>query len=286
MNDKFMQTVTSGDSLLLGFIQGITEFLPVSSSGHLVIFQYFLGLREPQILFDVVLHFGTLLAVVLVYREDLKKILVEFFAALGAFIRDRNVRATWHAYPYFRLGIYLVIGTLPAAFTGVLFEDLLEKAFGSLSSAGAMLIFTGTVLFSTRWVTGKGKSLEKLTYWHALVIGIFQAMALLPGISRSGMTIAGGLFIGLNRDLAARFSFLLSVPAILGATILELHDALDSSASLDLVPFILGGVVAMVSGYLALVFLLRIVHKGNFSKFAYYCWPVGLGVLLYSILPN
>jgi undecaprenyl-diphosphatase len=279
-----MQAISSPESLFLGVVQGLTEFLPVSSSGHLVIFQHFLGLKEPQILFDVVVHFGTLLAVVAVYRKDLWKVIVEFLAAMGEWVRTGNLKATWRTHPYFRLGIFLVLGTVPAALAGILLRAPLEKAFGSLSSAACMLLITGTVLFFTKKKTGEGRDLEALTLRDALLIGTFQALALMPGISRSGMTIAGGLFLGLNRDLAARFSFLLSVPAILGANILEVRDIIGHSETVDPLPLLLGGGTALFTGYFALLFLLRVVHRGKLSHFAYYCWALGVTVLTLSLL--
>ena len=279
-----MGPISTGESAILGVVQGLTEFLPVSSSGHLVIFQHFLGLHGAQLLFDVVLHFGTLLAVVLVYWRDLWKIFSQFFVALGGCLREGNLKGAWRRYPFFRLGIYLVAGTVPAAVAGLLLQDPLEKAFGSVRAASTMLIVTGCVLFFTRMKAAGGKKLEDLTLWHALVIGVFQALALCPGLSRSGMTIACALYIGLDRDLAARFSFLLMVPAVLGATILQLHGVLGNEASPQPLPFVLGGLVALGSGYLALKFLLGVVHRGRLYNFAYYCWALGTIVLIYSLV--
>ncbi len=279
-----MEPISIGESLFLGVVQGLTEFLPVSSSGHLVIFQHFLGLREPQILFDVIVHFGTLLAVVAVYRKDLWQLIVEFLAAMGQWIRTGDLKTTWKEHPYFRLGIFLVLGTVPAALAGILLRGPLVKAFGSLTSTSVMLLVTGTVLFFTGRKTGEGRKLEALSLRDALAIGVFQALALMPGISRSGMTIAGGLYLGLNRDLAARFSFLLSVPAILGANIMEMRDVIGNVESMDTVPFLLGGISALLSGYFALLLLLRLVHGGKLNRFAYYCWALGASVLVISLL--
>lgn len=276
--------ISPGESTLLGSVQGVTEFLPISSSGHLVIFQNLLGFKEPQVLFDVVVHFGTLLAVVSVYRRDLWRIMVEVFTAFRETVRTQDFRKSWEAHPYLRLGVNLVLATLPAAAAGVFFEDALERIFGSLSSAAGMLLITGTVLFFTRRSKDQAIDLEKLSLLDGLAIGVAQAFALLPGISRSGMTIATGLFRGLNRDLAARFSFLLSVPAILGANVLEIHKISGHLDSKEGLPFFLGGVTALVTGYLALRILLRMVHSGKLHHFAYYCWAVGAGVLLFSFL--
>jgi undecaprenyl-diphosphatase len=272
-------------AVILGTIQGLSEFLPVSSSGHLVAFQHFLGFRSPQILFDVVVHFGTLLAVCFVYRTDLLEILKAFFLATGEIVTSRDIKKSWNARPYFRFAIYLVIGTLPAALAGVLLQDPLEKAFGSLRSAGSMLLVTGTVLFLTQRVRQPGRELESLSLKDVLIVGLAQAFALLPGISRSGMTISAGLFCGLNRDLSARFSFLLSVPAILGANALEFFKARKELATMDVSPFLTGGLTSLITGYLALLVLLRVVHRGRLYLFSYYCWALGTILLLVSFHP-
>jgi len=195
--------IDQGEAAFLGVVQGLTEFLPVSSSGHLVAFQHLLGLQSPELLFDVVVHGGTLLAVLLVYGKDLWQIIRETLFALPEMARHRNLRAVWDRRPYFRLAAYLLVGTVPAALAGVLFEDALEKVFGSLLSVGCMLLATGTVLYATKSWKGPGRDLQDLCMRDCLVIGIAQSFALLPGISRSGLTIAAGLFCRLKRDLAA-----------------------------------------------------------------------------------
>jgi undecaprenyl-diphosphatase len=239
-----------------------------------------LGLQSPELLFDVVVHGGTLLAVLLVYGKDIWEIIKESFSATADFIRGVNVRAVWQKRPYFRLAAYLLIGTVPAAVAGLLFQDALEQAFASLLSVGCMLLVTGTVLFGTKISKGPGRDLEDLSLRDCLVIGIAQSLALLPGISRSGITIATGLFCGLKRDLAARFSFLLSVPAILGANILQAYKARETLQEINAWPFLLGGLAALITGYVALRLLLRVVHKGKLFHFSYYCWAVGTIIVL------
>ncbi len=269
-----------GEAAFLGVVQGLTEFLPVSSSGHLVAFQHLLGLQGPELLFDVVVHGGTLLAVLLVYGKDLWEIVKESLFAAAEIVRQGNVGSVWQSRPHFRLGVYLLIGTLPAAVAGLLFQDALEQAFASLLPVGCMLLVTGTVLFGTKLSKGPGRDLEDLSLRDCLVIGAAQSLALLPGLSRSGITIATGLFCGLKRDLAARFSFLLSVPAILGANILQAYKAREALQAIDPWPFLLGGLVALATGYVALRLLLRVVHKGRLSLFSYYCWTVGTIIVL------
>ena len=268
--------IPSGEATFLGIVQGLTEFLPISSSGHLVAFQHFLGLRSPELLFDVIVHGGTLLAVLLVYGKDLWRTVAESLVAIPEMARERSVRTVWRGRPYLRLAAYLMIGTVPAAVAGILFQDALEQAFGSLFSVGCMLLVTGTVLYGTKSWKGPGRDLEDLCLRDCLVIGVAQALALLPGISRSGITIATGLFCGLRRDLSARFSFLLSVPAILGANLLQATKALGTQQTINGWAFVLGGLTALVTGYVALRLLLRIVHRGSLFRFAYYCWTVGI----------
>jgi undecaprenyl-diphosphatase len=269
-----------GEAAFLGVVQGLTEFLPVSSSGHLVAFQHLLGLQSPELLFDVVVHGGTLLAVLLVYGKDLWEVVKESLFATLEIVRQGNVRAVWESRPRFRLGAYLLIGTVPAAVAGLLFQNALEQAFASLLSVGCMLLVTGTVLFGTRLTKGPGRNPADLSLRDCLVIGVAQSLALLPGISRSGITIATGLFCGLNRDLAARFSFLLSVPAILGAHILQAYKARETLQAMNAWPFLLGGLAALITGYVALRILLGVVHKGRLFHFSYYCWAVGTIIVL------
>ncbi len=272
--------IDSAQALLLGIVQGATEFLPISSSGHLVAIQHFLGLKNPELLFDAILHAGTLLAVLIVYRRDLWEILREGVASCLDILRRRDPRSVWTERPHLRLGVYLVTGTVPAAVVGLLFRDFLEQAFGSLTSVGCMLLVTGLVLFQTRGGAEAGRDLGNLSLRDSFLVGTAQALALLPGISRSGMTIAAGLRCGLDRDLAARYSFLLSVPAILGANILEIGRFLGERGTIDPIPFFVGGTAALVAGYAALRVLLRIVHGGRLFRFAYYCWAMGTALLL------
>lgn len=276
--------IDQGEAAFLGVVQGLTEFLPVSSSGHLVAFQHLLGLRSPELLFDVVVHGGTLLAVLLVYGKDLWEIIKESLFATAEMARTRNVRAVWRNRPYFRLAAYLLIGTVPAAAAGLLFQVELERAFGSLPPVGYMLLITGAVLYGTRSGKGPGRDVEALCLRDCLVIGIAQSLALLPGISRSGITIATGLFCGLKRDLSARFSFLLSIPAILGANFFEAYRARWDMQMINERPLLVGGLVALITGYVALRLLLRVVHKGKLHYFSYYCWAVGVFIIVASYI--
>lgn len=253
-------------SILLGAVQGLTEFLPVSSSGHLVIFQHILGVQESPLTFDVMLHMGTLLAVFVAFWDDIVSILKR---------------------PFTRLTYLIIVGCIPAALAGYLVAPLVEKAFESLLVVGLGLIFTGFALrFAEKWAdNGIGfKDIPETTYKDAIFIGLLQAVAIVPGISRSGSTIAAGLLAGMERELAARFSFLLSIPVIIGAGIFELSDVTTNSLGANLWPYLVGTLVAALFGYLAIKIVLRLVSHGRLSVFSYYCWAVALLTLGYNFL--
>ncbi len=280
-----MSEIGLAKAVFLGVVQGATEFLPVSSSAHLVIFQDLLGLKEPELLLDVTLHAATLLAIVILYRRDLYEMGLQFLLALRGFRAGRPVASIWKSHAHFRLGVYIFMGTLPAGLAGLLFREPLERLFGSPVAASAMLVVTGTVLFLTRFKPSRGRPLDAFTLRDSLWIGAAQSVALLPGISRSGATIATGIFCGVDRDLAARFSFLLSIPAIVGANALELGNLSADPGGPGALVLVSGALAAFLSGLGALKLLVRIVHRGNLSLFCYYCWTVGLaGLVFFAVL--
>lgn len=257
---------------LLGIVQGATEFLPVSSSGHLVLAQHFLGVRleNGQLLaLDISLHFGTLLAVIVFFWRDLYAML---FSVLGREIPGDN-SAT--ASDYRKLFWFLILGTIPAVIIGLGFKDFFEGLFANPRAAACMLLVTGAVLFTTRLVKEHFIALPKAKSWHAVAIGLAQAVAIIPGISRSGSTISAALLLKLDRTFAARFSFLLSVPAVAGATVLGVED-LQHFSSDTLVATLVGTFVSFIVGVACIKWLLAIVRKGQFWWFAIYCWVVGL----------
>lgn len=269
-----MDTVTG---IILGIIQGLTEFLPISSSGHLVLFQNLLGLREAELLFDSSLHLGTLVAVCIYFRSDLKQMIDETFK----FIRDlfqgrRSLRGIEEA-PHAALTLWVLIGTIPTALIGFAFRPPLEKLFGSLFWVGMMLIFTGLILAITRFISKGHASRPWVGLLAALAVGTAQGLALIPGISRSGATIVCGMVFKIRRDLAARFSFLLSIPAIIGALALQLNaEGLDR---VDILPLFMGFASATLVGLWALKILMGMVRKGNLYYFAPYCWGLGVFIL-------
>ena len=251
--------MTPYEALLLGLLQGLTEFLPVSSSGHLALGQAAWGIQTGNITFEVIVHFGTLLAVVTALRARIINL------AVGCLRRDS---ASWNT-------IYLlVIGSIPAGVVGILFKDMFKEAFASPVAVCGFLIATGCILWSTRFARGDR---IKMTFLDAILIGIAQALAVLPGISRSGSTIGLGLWRGLDGREAATFSFLLSIPIILGATALEVGNLLADPPQINaLWPLLIGAIVAYISGVFAIRWLLNSLSGGHFAKFAYYCWLIGL----------
>ncbi len=263
------------ETIILGIVQGLTEFLPISSSGHLVIFQKLLGIYTENIAFEVFVHFGTLLSVLAVYYRDVARIITSFLQA----IFQKNCTARFKQDADLRWAVYIIVGTIPAVIVGLFFDTYIEQIFHSARLVGITLMVTALVLFLTRFLSIENKGLSIL---KSLLIGVAQMTAILPGISRSGFTISAGLFSGINRIEAARFSFLLAVPAILGATLLKLKDLLTLGLQgITWLNLIMGMLIAFVVGYLAIRFLLKIIQSGKFSWFAPYCLVLGVIVLLF-----
>ena len=270
--------MTYFSSFLMGLVQGLAEFLPISSSGHLAIAQNLLGLEtEVPVFFDVLLHLGTLLAVFVAYWKDICEIVAEFFRG----IRDIAHHTTPKQVPPARRMILLIIvATLPLVAVLPIHEKV--QALGdNMVFVGAALVVTGFLLFACDLVRKGRKTAKNATLLDALVVGVGQAIATMPGISRSGMTITAGCFCGYERSFAVRFSFLMSIPAILGANVLSLVDAFKDGIIWTEVPMYMVGVItAAVVGYACIRLLKLIAQKGRFGAFSYYCWAVGLLTLL------
>lgn len=265
------------EALVLAMVQGFTEFLPVSSSGHLVLASTLLGVREPTITYEILVHFGTLIAIFVVFWQD---ILLLIGAAVKLVKNPKGIGKLWQQDAGVRMVLAIVVGTLPAVIVGLFFKDVIEQLFGSPHFVGYMLIITGTVLFvSDRVVLGK-KRVEDISLLDGLIIGVGQALAVLPGVSRSGTTIATGLFRGLSKESAARFSFLLTIPAILGGMVLAIDDLAAGKVETPGWILISGTILAAITGYLAIKILLQVVRKGKLSWFAYYTWAVGALIIV------
>lgn len=254
-------------AILLGAVQGLTEFLPVSSSGHLILFPVLFGWQVDSVAFDVALHIATLGAVFVALWPRISSVLKE--------VRNGNRAAQ-------RLVVYLALATLPAAFFGILAHDWLE-AQRTLGVVGAMLILWGVVLYLADVVSVRVERTvvrdEKISFVTAMLIGFAQALALIPGTSRSGTSLSAGLFLGLDRKTATTFSFLLAIPAILGAGVVTLHDVLKTGLDVDLLPLLVGCIVAFVTGIFAIRFLFAVIEKGGFRWFALYRVVLGLVIL-------
>ena len=255
--------------VVLGIVQGLAEFMPVSSSGHLVLVPWWLGWPIPGVAFDAILHLGTVLAVLVVFYRDLWDIVVAWLRSLVG--RGSTAES--------RLGWLLILATIPAAVAGLKLENFFGKLFGSPLAVACLLLVTGCFLALAEFFSEREKTLTQMRWVDALIVGLAQAAAIAPGISRSGATISAGLLRGFKREEAARFSFILSIPVILGAGLsqvarMALHPNLPQQtepASLLIVGFL----AAAVTGYLTIRFLLRYLQRGSLYPFAIYCWIVG-----------
>jgi len=252
------------DAAILGIVQGLTEYLPVSSSGHLVLAQELLGANPSGITFEIVVHLGSLLAVIIYFRKKLWEMLKSFFSL------DKSPARTYAA--------CLILGTVPAAIIGLTLEDFFDRMFASPHFTSVFLLITGVILFSTKFAK---RGTNDVTWLTALLIGIAQACAILPGISRSGSTISAGIWSRIDPAKAAEFSFLLSIPAIGGATVLKFDELLVQNSDL-IGPYLLAAILSFASSLAAIHWLLTFIKKGRFELFAYYCFAAGaLGLYLF-----
>lgn len=269
-------------AIIIGFVQGLTEFLPVSSSAHLVFAPYLLG-TESSLEFDTLLHIGTVVAVIAYFWNDIIHMLKSFISTL-ADIPRRKFREGLQEDKYKKLAWMVIIGTIPAGLAGILFKDFFEGLFNNIPAVGVFLIITGILLYTSEMVSRKTNdksSLKEMTIKNSIIIGVAQAFAIAPGISRSGATISTGLFLGLERELAARFSFLLSIPAILGAALVQAKD-ITSLFDITTGATIAGVIAAAISSYLAIKVMLKLISERSLLVFAYYCWIVGpLAIIIY-----
>lgn len=261
-------------SMIMGLVQGLTEFLPVSSSGHLQIFKTLFGIEffDGGLTLDIMLHIGTLLAVFVVFRKDVWELIKEFFMLIGDIFHGKFKIET----PYRRMLLMLIVASVPAAITGIMLSDFIESIAGErLWVVGVCLFITATILLLTDKVVSGKKNINDLTVKNSFVVGLFQGVAILPGISRSGSTIAGAIFAGFDREFAVKFSFLLSIPAILGAALIDGIRVLRVGTDLAIAPALCGVLVAAVSGFFAINVLRKLVKEGKFKYFAYYCMVAG-----------
>ncbi|MDF2531682.1 MAG: Bacitracin resistance protein BacA [Clostridia bacterium] len=248
-------------AIVLGIIQGVTEFLPISSSGHLVLMQKIFGITEPTLVFDTSVHLGTLIAVFAVFKDDIISLLKKPFQKL-----------TW----------LLLAGTIPTGIIGIVFKDTFEQMFHTGSTLGFEFIITGVIILWSSILKNGRKGVRETSYFDAVFIGIMQGLAIMPAISRSGLTISGALFRNLDRNFAARFSFLLSIPAILGAAVFQAKDIIEvgGGTGIGMGALIAGSLAAALAGYISIKFMLKILSEGKMKYFSYYVFALGGLVIL------
>jgi undecaprenyl-diphosphatase len=255
--------LTWWQGIILGIIQGIAEWFPISSSGHLVIAQQLMGIEVP-VFYDIVLHLGSVICILIVFRKDIIDIIKK------AIHSDQE---TW------KFLIQMLIATIPVAIVGVLFDQQIEATFSELWVVGVGLLITGVFLFISRWPIEKNKELSNKV---AVIVGLFQAVSIFPGVSRSGSTTVGGLIQGIKPQESGRFAFLLSIPAILGSFIFKIHD-LTLITSADILPLVLALIITIVLGVIILRLVMVILMANKYNKFMFYCWIVGILVLILSV---
>lgn len=271
------------EAIILGLVQGLGEFLPISSSGHLALLQNLFGIEGEQILFfAVMLHLGTLVSVFICYWKDICELVVELFVTIkdlctgkGLQLQERPVR---------KLGVMIIVATIPTAVIGILFNDMFESFYGSFVAIGIGFLFTGIIMFLAERMGYAKKEIGEMGFGTAVLVGVMQGIAICPGVSRSGSTLVGGLATGLKREFAVRFAFLISIPSILGSVVLEVPDALEQGIDAALLgPIVAGMIVAALSGYAAIKGMIKLVSKGKLSYFSYYVWALGAFTVIYGL---
>lgn len=279
-------------AIMMGIIQGLAEFLPISSSGHLAIFKHVLNIdfETGGIVFDVMLHMGTLAAIFVAFWSDVKELIIEGFGILGDFFKNLFVKEK-KSYnkiintAYRRFVMLVIVSTIPTGIIGVVFKDVIEQASATLVIPGICLIITSILLQIADRAPLGDKNSETVSYKEAGLVGIAQGIATLPGISRSGITITACRVLGFDRDFAVKYSFIMSIPAVLGAAVLELKDfSLAGVGMVTFVNYIVGTVIAGVVGYICIKTMLVIVRKKNFKGFSIYCLTAGIIAVAWHFL--
>lgn len=277
--------MTIGEAIILGLVQGIAEFLPISSSGHLAILQNLFNMSDIEgghMFFDVLLHFGTLIAICFMYWNDIKAMVIQLLELLSG--RKAAPKGQNRQYPQARMFFLIVAATLPLVII-LPVNDYIEMLSESTLYIGIALVLTGCMLLVSDKMAQGNKTEKNMRFKDALIIGLCQCVATLPGLSRSGTTITAGIATGQNRSYAVKFSLLMSIPAVLGATLLELVKVLKVGVDISLIPaYLFGMIAAMVSGVLSIGLLKMIAKRSKFGGFAYYCWVVGVLTIILSMI--
>lgn len=276
--------MTYTQAAILGIVQGLAEFLPISSSGHLALLQYFFGVESDSVLlFTVMMHVGTLVSVFIIYRKDIAALLVELGLTIKDLCTGKGLRI--NSSPTRRMGFMIIVATIPTAIIGLVFEDFFESLYASIVSIAIGLIFTGIILFVAERMGSNDKGPMEMKWRHAIFIGCMQGIAICPGVSRSGSTLFGGLMAGLKREFAVEFAFLISIPSILGSVILEAPDAFAGGADASLIgPIVVGVILAAISGIVAIKAMIKVVSNKRLIGFTVYVWLVAAAVLGYSLI--
>ena len=259
--------------ILLGLIQGLSEFFPISSSGHLVIAKYLLKIDLPGAAFEAFLHFGTILAVIVLFNHEIKEIIFSFMGSLRAMSQGKKIKNIFKDDPFSKFAWFLIISTIPAAIIGFCFSDYFEALFDKPVITSLMLSVTGAIIWiGSRLYKGGNKNISDINGMDAIFVGFAQTIAIIPGISRSGMTVLAGLSKGFSRDFAARYSFILSVPIILGATLFKIKEIIF--LDINFFMMLLSGIAAFVSSYGAMKIFLGILKRDKMYYFSYYLWII------------
>ncbi len=270
------------EAIVLGIFQGVAEFLPISSSGHLSILQHLFGIKEGNLFFTQMLHFGTLISIVIVYFKDIKFIVIDFIKLIIDLARGKKIRELTK---YQRLGLLIIIGSVPTAIIGIAFEDFFETLYTSLIPIGIALIFTGFLLWLSEKKGRETKDVKDVTFLDSIIIGVLQGFAIIPGISRSGSTIVAGLFRGLKKPLATEFSFLLALPATFGAFLLGMIKVTrEDNQILVNGPLLIGIILSTVVGVISIKLLIRVLNKNKLHYFSYYLWVVGAITIITQLI--
>ena len=270
--------------IILGLAQGLSEFLPISSSGHLALLQYFFGISSENVLpFAVLLHLGTLISVFIVYWKDIVALVKELGAVIKDIFTGKGLRI--NANPTRRLGFMIIVESIPTAIIGLLFNDLFNAMYLSLIAIGIGLLITGTILVIAERMGRNSKGIKEMKFRNAFFVGLMQGVAICPGISRSGSTLFGGLISGLNREFAVKFAFLISIPSILGSVIVEAPDAFKAGMDMSLIgPVVVGVLVSALSGLFAIKAMIKLVSNKNLMGFSVYTWALGIVVIVYALI--
>ena len=269
---------------ILGIVQGLAEFLPISSSGHLALLQYFFGVEADSVLlFTVMMHVGTLVSVFIIYRKDIWALILELIDTIKDICTGKGPRI--NANPMRRMGFMIIVATIPTALIGLIFEDFFESLYASIVSIAIGLIFTGIILLVAERMGKSANGPMEMKWRHAVFIGVMQGIAICPGVSRSGSTLFGSLISGLKREFAVEFVFLISIPSILGSVVLEMPKALAEGMDASMAgPLVLGVVLSVISGIFAIKAMIKVVSNKRLIGFTIYVWIVAAFVLGYSLL--